>query len=86
MSDVTIYTTRICPYCIAAKRLLGARRIPYEEIDVTGDQAKRAWLVEVTGGRKTVPQIFVRGRSIGGYDELAALDRSGQLASMLQPA
>jgi glutaredoxin 3 len=86
MSDVTIYTTRICPYCIAAKRLLGARRIPYEEIDVTGDQAKRGWLVEITGGRKTVPQIFIRGQSIGGYDELAALDRSGQLASMLQPA
>lgn len=83
MSDVTIYTTRICPYCVAAKRLLGARRIAYEEIDVTGDHAKRAWLVEVTGGRKTVPQIFIRGASIGGYDELSALDRSGQLATML---
>jgi glutaredoxin 3 len=86
MSDVTMYTTRICPYCVAAKRLLGAREIAYEEIDVTGDHAKRAWLVEVTGGRKTVPQIFIRGQSIGGYDELAALDRSGQLATMLVPA
>ena len=83
MSDVTIYTTRICPYCIAAKRLLSARGIPYQEIDVSGDQAKRAWLVEVTGGRKTVPQIFIKGESIGGFDELSALDQSGQLASKL---
>ena len=86
MSDVTIYTTRICPYCIAAKRLLSARQIAYEEIDVTGDEAKRAWLVEVTGGRKTVPQIFIHGQSIGGYDELKQLDQSGRLAPMLQPA
>jgi glutaredoxin 3 len=83
MSDVTIYTTRICGYCIAAKRLLAARKIAYEEIDVTGDEAKRAWLVEVTGGRKTVPQIFIRGRSIGGYDELKQLDLAGDLAPML---
>lgn len=83
MSDVTIYTTRICPYCIAAKRLLSARQIAYDEIDVTGDHAKRAWLVEITGGRKTVPQIFIRGQSIGGYDELKQLDVSGRLAPML---
>jgi glutaredoxin 3 len=83
MSDVTIYTTRICPYCTLAKRLLGARRIGYEEIDVTGDEAKRTWLVEATGGRKTVPQIFIRGQSVGGYEELSALDKSGKLASMV---
>ncbi|HEX8792270.1 MAG TPA: glutaredoxin 3 [Polyangiaceae bacterium] len=86
MSDVTIYTTRVCAYCFAAKRLLGARKIAYEEIDVSGDAEKRAWLVEVTGGRKTVPQIFIRGESIGGYDELAALDKSGKLAAMLESA
>ena len=86
MSDVTMYTTRVCPYCIAAKRLLSKRNIAYEEIDVTGDQAKRAWLVEVTGGRKTVPQIFIKGQSIGGYDELKQLDVSGALAPMLASA
>jgi glutaredoxin 3 len=86
MSDVTIYTTRICAYCFAAKRLLSARKIAYEEIDVSGDQDKRQWLVQVTGGRKTVPQIFIRGQSIGGYEELKALDQSGQLAPMLQAA
>lgn len=83
MADVTLYTTRVCPYCIAAKRLLNARSVPFEEVDVTGDDAKRAWLVEVTG-RRTVPQIFIRGEAIGGYDDLAALDQSGRLAQMLK--
>jgi glutaredoxin 3 len=77
-TDVQIYTTRLCGYCVAAKSLLARRNIPFEEIDVTGDGAARAWLVEATG-RRTVPQIFIRGQSIGGYDELAALDRAGQL-------
>ena len=81
MTDVTIYTTRLCGYCFAAKRLLNARRIPYEEIDVSGDADKRAWLVEATGQR-TVPQIFIKGESIGGYEELAAMDKAGGLAGL----
>ncbi len=64
-ADVTIYTTRICGYCFAAKRLLGARGIPYEEIDVTGNDEKRAWLVQATGRRK-VPQIFIGSEAIVG--------------------
>jgi glutaredoxin 3 len=83
MPEVTIYTTRVCAYCIAAKRLMSARGIPYVEQDVSGDDDKRAWLVETTG-RRTVPQIFIGGRPIGGYDELSALDRSGELAQMLK--
>jgi glutaredoxin 3 len=82
-AEVVVYSTQVCPYCIAAKRLLGARRIPYQEIDVTGDDAKRVWLAETTG-RRTVPQIFIKGEPIGGYDELAAMDRSGQLAEKLK--
>jgi glutaredoxin 3 len=82
MLPVRIYTTRICGYCVAAKRLLGARAIPYEEVDVTGDDARRAWLVQTTH-RRTVPQIFIGEESIGGYEELAALDRSGQLDAKL---
>jgi glutaredoxin 3 len=78
-SAVTVYTTRVCPYCIAAKRLLAQRGIPFEEIDVTADGAKRAWLAEVTG-RRTVPQIFIRGEAVGGYDELVALDKGGKLS------
>jgi glutaredoxin 3 len=85
MADVTVYTTRICPYCIAAKRLLATRGIPYDEVDVTGDDAKRHWLVQVTH-RRTVPQIFIKGEAIGGFDELSALDRSGALAAKLEPA
>jgi glutaredoxin 3 len=82
-AEVTIYTTRVCGYCVAAKRLLTARNVAYTEIDVTGDQAKRTWLVEATGQR-TVPQIFIAGESIGGYEELADLDRAGQLSERLR--
>lgn len=82
-AEVTIYTTRVCGYCVAAKRLLGQRGIAYEEVDVTGDDAKRAWLVESTG-RRTVPQIFIAGDPIGGFDELAALDRSGELKKKME--
>ena len=80
--DVQVYTTRICPYCIAAKRLLTARGVSFVEIDVTGDSEKRAWLVGATG-RRTVPQIFIDGQPIGGFDDLSALDTSGRLAELL---
>lgn len=83
--EVTVYSTRICPYCVAAKRLLSQRGIAYREIDVTGDDAKRAWLLETTK-RRTVPQIFIGEAAIGGYDELAAMDRSGELARRMAPA
>ncbi len=77
--EVTVYTTRVCPYCVAAKRLLGERGIEYREVDVSGDDAKRAWLLDTTK-RRTVPQIFIGDAAIGGFDDLAALDRSGELA------
>jgi glutaredoxin 3 len=80
---VRIYTTRTCAYCVAATRLLRARGFAYDEIDVTGDDAQRTWLVKTTGMR-TVPQIFIRGKSIGGYRELASLDRSGRLGAIVQ--
>jgi glutaredoxin 3 len=85
MPHVTVYTTRVCPYCVAAKRLLAARGVAYDEVDVTGDDAKRTWLAETTG-RKTVPQIFIADEAVGGYDELASLDRSGRLAELLAHA
>ena len=78
--SVTIYTTSACGYCVAAKNLLRRRGIAYEEVDVTGNAEKRAWLAQTTG-RRTVPQIFIRGEGIGGYDELAALDREGKLVA-----
>ncbi len=75
---VRVYSTLICPYCIRAKALLKAKGIPYENVDVTGDAGMRAWLVQQTG-RRTVPQIFIGEEPIGGFDELRALDQSGEL-------
>ena len=75
---IRVYSTLICPYCIRAKALLNAKGVPYENIDVTGNAAMRAWLVQQTG-RRTVPQIFIGDESIGGFDELRALDRTGEL-------
>lgn len=82
MKEVRVYSTLVCPYCIRAKLLLAERGIAYEEIDVTLDHDKRRWLVERTG-RRTVPQIFVGDESIGGFEELRALDRSGELSRKL---
>lgn len=79
---VTIYTTNYCPYCRAAKNLLAGKGVDFEEINVEGDDTKRAWLVEATGQR-TVPQIFINGKSIGGFQELSELDQSGKLDSLL---
>ncbi|CAN5631514.1 glutaredoxin 3 [soil metagenome] len=83
MAPVTLYTTPFCGYCAAAKRLLAAKGAAYAEIDVAGDPRRRAEMTERAGGRRTVPQIFVGGGHVGGYDELAALDAAGRLDSLL---
>ena len=80
---IAIYTTTSCGYCLLAKGLLSKRGIPFQEIDVTSNPSIRQWLVDASGGRRTVPQIFIHGRSIGGYQELAALARSGELDRLL---
>ena len=67
---VAIYTTRTCSYCAAAKKLLISKKVDFEEIDVTDDEAMRKKLIEMAGGRETVPQIFVDGKPVGGYDDL----------------
>lgn len=79
---IKMYTRKWCGYCTAAQRLLESKKIAFEQIDVTGDDEKRRWLVEVTG-RTTVPQIFIDGKSIGGYDDLHALDVRGELDKLL---
>ena len=81
MARVEVYTTAMCPYCVAAKRLLDERGIPYVEIDVATDDALRSAVVQ-RSGRRTVPQIFIDGRSIGGFEELRGLDAAGELASL----
>jgi glutaredoxin 3 len=78
MPSVVVYLTRSCPYCVMAVRLLRSKHVPFEEVDVTSDPDKRAWLREATG-RHTVPQVFIGGRPVGGFDDLAALERSGEL-------
>ncbi|MCU9848136.1 glutaredoxin 3 [Defluviimonas sp. WL0024] len=83
MPRVEIYTTPWCPYCLAAKRLLLAKGVAFEEIDVSGDPELRAAMMERAHGRYTVPQIFIDGAHIGGSDDLHALDRIGKLDPML---
>jgi glutaredoxin 3 len=79
---VVAYTTPWCGYCVAARRLLDKRHISFADIDVTGNQEARRWLAE-NSGQRTVPQIFIGGQSIGGFDELLAMDRSGELAAAM---
>ncbi len=85
-AQIKMYTRKWCGYCTAAERLLDKKGVPYENIDCTNDQEKRRWLVEASGGRTTVPQIFINGKAIGGYDDLNALDRRGELDKLLQDA
>ena len=82
MSKVEIYTTPWCPYCHAAKALLDDKGVAYEEIDVSDPQMRQA-MVERAHGRRTVPQIFVGATHVGGYDDMAALERRGQLDPLL---
>ena len=83
MAKVVIYTTNYCPYCAAAKALLRSKNVPFAEIDVTGDPSRRAEM-ERLSQRRTVPQIFIDGKSIGGYDEARDLDESGELDGLLE--
>jgi glutaredoxin 3 len=82
MPAVTIYTTSYCPYCTRAKDILRRQQVAYDEVDVSGDQEKRAWLAQVTHQR-TVPQIFVGERSIGGCSDLELLVSQGKLDAVL---
>ena len=86
MAHVTVYTTMFCPYCHRAKALLKDKGIEFEEIDVAFDAGKRAEMIERAFGLRTVPQIFIHGRHVGGYDELAALERDGMLDAVLANA
>jgi glutaredoxin 3 len=83
VAKVEVYTTTFCPYCVRAKSLLKSKGVPFTEIDVTDDAALREKMVELAGGRRTVPEIFINGKIVGGYDDLKALDEAGQLDSML---
>ncbi len=80
---IIVYTKQTCPFCIRAKRLLERKGAAYEEISVEGRDDLRTWLVEASG-QKTVPQIFVGERSLGGFSDIEALDREGKLDPILR--
>lgn len=82
MAEVVVYRTEFCPYCVRAKYLLERKGVPFKEVDVTDDPGKRKWLADVTRQR-TVPQVFINGKPVGGFDDLARLDRAGELDRLL---
>ncbi len=83
MPTVEIYTSPLCGYCHAAKRLLTDKNVSFSEIDVLADPARRKEMVQRANGRRTVPQIFIGATHVGGYDDIAALDRAGKLDALL---
>ena len=82
MPEVVIYRTPHCGYCVRVHHLLESKGVPFKEVDVSEDAGKRRWLFDVTRQR-TVPQVFINGKPVGGFDELAKLNRSGDLDRLL---
>jgi glutaredoxin 3 len=83
MAKVEIYTKFMCPYCARALKLLGSKGVEVEEFDVTMGGPTKAEMVERSGGRMTMPQIFIDGHHVGGSDDLAALEAAGKLDALL---
>jgi glutaredoxin 3 len=85
MTDITIYTTPVCPYCVRAKELLKRKGYSdYHEIDVSVSATVRDEMMKKTGGKRSVPQIFINGTYVGGSDDLYALEAAGKLDSLLK--
>ena len=82
MKNITIYTTNTCPYCVKAKSLLNKKNAIFTEINVE-DEDKRNKMMELTSGRRSVPQIFIGDQHVGGCDDLYELDRTGELDQLL---
>lgn len=83
MKKIVIYTTSVCPYCVNAKTLLKNKNLDFEEIAVNDEKMRNA-MIEKAGGARTVPQIFIGDQHIGGYDQLYALDQSGELSKLVK--
>jgi len=83
VANVEVYSSFWCPYCYRAKNLLKSKGVEFKEIEVDNDANLREEMVKRTGGRRTVPQIFIDGKLVGGSDDLAALDRAGKLDGLL---
>ena len=83
MANVEIYTSPLCGYCHAAKRLLTSKQVSFSETDVSSSPDQRAEMMQRSNGGRTVPQIFINGEHIGGSDDLHALERDGKLDALL---
>ncbi|MGH8125414.1 MAG: glutaredoxin 3 [Rhodanobacteraceae bacterium] len=83
MAVIEIYSSAACGYCIAARNLLRAKGVAWQELRVDADPVARAAMAERTGGARSVPQIFVNGTWVGGFEQLAAAERSGKLNELL---
>jgi glutaredoxin 3 len=83
MPKVEIYTQPFCGYCTRAKNLLDDKGVDYEEFDVMVEPARRREMIERADGRTTTPQVFIDGKPVGGSDDIAALNRVGELDKLL---
>ncbi len=83
MADILMYTTTYCPFCMQARRLFDQKGIPYKEINLDEQAEKRAEMLTQSEGRRTVPQIFIDGKSYGGFDDVNALEKKGRLDTLL---
>ncbi|MDX8410615.1 MAG: glutaredoxin 3 [Mariprofundaceae bacterium] len=84
MASIEVYSGPMCPYCIMAKQLLKRLDLSFEEFDVRRDSDKMAEMLARSGGARTIPQIFINGRHVGGYNELSALHRRKELDGWLK--
>jgi glutaredoxin 3 len=81
--DIVMYSTGWCPYCDRARGLLERKGVAFREVKVDEDTTQRDTMLKRTGGRRTVPQIFIGDRHVGGFDDLYALDKAGELDKLL---
>ena len=84
MAEVVMYTRTYCPYCLRAKALLQDKGVDFEEINLDEHPERRGEMIKRTGGRSTVPQIFIAGQGIGGCDDVFELERKGRLDELLR--
>ena len=84
MKNVTVYMGPMCAFCDAAKRLLKRNNIPYKEINIALEERKREEMLQKSNGKKTIPQIFFNELHIGGYEELRALEKKGELDNLIK--
>ena len=84
MKNVTVYMGPMCAFCDAAKRLLTKKNIPYKEINIALDENKREEMLKKSNGKRTIPQIFIEDFHVGGYVELRALEKKGELLNLVK--